>query len=521
MNKPTSNPDRWFSRLAARPASTARTHPFFCEDNATTASLLLQLIERAQSDYDLSKPGRWLRQLEACAAALRSADAALRQDYVASPLPLSPRAERAAAMHRKCYCLLGEAFSTLAHHLARNPASRSRQKAQLLQAAIVGGLQCGKNALLISQLIYSAAPPGVWQMIHRLYTLTSEVAPHWREDFVQSANPAAVYLHALLLGIASPETLSRAELLALDRLVTKLTPLAQLHTPGPPPAAGWYAITAHADSAPTRVRYGAHDPDQVWLYLDVSQLAYQLKLRNDAEAGEANQDEARLCGHLASIWTAGRNRRYSRRYQSVRRVAVVGLSAIQTRLRRKPVNLVAGDQPDSAVIEHPVMVVDDSPEGACLLWRPEKRHGPFLRVGSVVGVFATVAKQVSLHALGYVRWMKCPGDGALMAGIEWLGAEAVPVSIERDGSSVCEGGPHQPGLLLTGGTAGWREPRLLSPLSLEPGEHVILRNGRQLWPTCIGGLQDSGLGYAIYAVQLQAVAPPAPPAAPGHWRAGA
>lgn len=520
MDKPTSHPARWFSRIAGRPASSATAHPFLCEDNATTAYLLLKLVQRAQSNYDLSKPAKWLRQLEACGAALRTADAALRQEYVASPLPLSSRGERAAAAHRRCYRLLGEAYSTLAHHLARDTHAHSRQKAQLLQAAIVGGLQCGKNVLLISQLIYSTAPPGVWQMIHRLYALTSDVAPRWRQVYAQSASPEAVYLHSLLLGIASPETLTRAELLALDRMLAKWTQLAQLHTPGPPPAASWYAITAHTDCAPTRVRYGAHDPDQVWLYLDVSELAHQLGLRS-SNGQDVSPDEARLCGQLASIWTAGRNRRYSRRYQSARMVAVVGLSPIQGRLRRKPASPAADDAAHSSVVEHPVMVVDDSPEGACLLWRPENTQASFLRVGSVVGVFGMHAKQLSLHALGHVRWMKCPGDGALMAGVEWLGAEAVPVSIERDDTSASEDALEQPGLLLTGGPAGWREPRLLSPLSLQPGEQVTLRNGRQLWPTCVGALQNGGLGYAIYAVQLQAVAPPAPPAAPGHWRAGA
>lgn len=521
MDKPTSYTGRWFNRLTARPAGITSPLAFLCEDNSTTATLLLKLIERAQSDHGLSKPGRWLRQLEACNAALRSADASLRQDYVASPLPLSPRAERIASIHRKCYRLLSEAFSTLAHHLARTEIPRSRQKTQMLQAAIVGGLQCSKNALLISQLIYSAAPRGLWQTIHRLYALTGDAAPARSQNIAQSASPEAVYLHALLLGVASPQTLSRAELLALDRLLTNWTHLAKLHTPGPPPAVGWYAVSVQTDNAPTRVRYGAHDPDQVWLYLDVSQLAHRLKLI-DSAAGEANHNETRLCGHLASVWTAGRNRRYSRRHQSARMVAVVGLTAIQARLRRKPADHpVPVAQPDPAASDHPVMIVDDSPEGACLLWRPEKVHSPFLRVGSVVGVFATHPDQPLLHALGHVRWMKCPGDGALMAGIEWLGGEAVPVGIEREETLASEGGPNQPGLLLTGGAAGWREPRLLSPLSLDKGERVTLRNGRQLWPTRIGNLQDSGLGYAIYAVQLHTIAPPTPPAAPAHWRAGA
>lgn len=520
MDKPRSYAGRWFNRLAAGRAGTGSGLAVLCEDTSTTASLLLKLIERAQSDHGLDKPGKWLRQLEACGDALRTADTALRQEYVASPLPLSPRAERAAAKHRKCYRLLCEAFSTLAHHLARANIPRSRPRADMLEAAVVGGLQCGKNALLISQLIYSPAPPGLWQTMHRLYALTSEVAPARRMNVSQDATRQTVYLHALLLGVASPETLSRAQLLALDRLLISWTHLAQLHTPGPPPAAGWYAITAQTDSAPTRVRYGAHDPDQVWLYLDVSRLAHHLKLL-DAATGEANYDESRLCVHLASLWTAGRDRRFSRRYQAVRMSASVGLIAIQTRLRRRPVDLPAATKAASALSSHPVTVVDDSPEGACLLWRPEKSLQPFLRVGSVVGIFTLHVNEPSLHALGQIRWIKCSGDGALMTGIEWLSAEAVPVGIERENAGASEGESKHPGLLLTGGIEGWRAPRLLSFLSLHTGEKITLHNGRQLWPTRAGELKGSGLGYTLYAVQLQPAAASPPPAAPSHWRAGA
>lgn len=517
MDKPTSYTARWFSRFGTRSSAANPPHAVICE-NTSTALLLLRLIQRAQSDHDVANPSKWLRQLEACNTALRNADTALRQNYVASPLPLSSRAERAAATHRKCYRLLGEAFSTLAHHLARTIPSRSRYKTEMLEAAIVGGLQCGKNALLISQLIYTAAPPGLWQTIHRLYALTSEASAARGASIVENGSAQAVYLHALLLGIASPETLSRAQLLALDRLLTHWTHLAQLHPPGLPPALGWYAITAHTDAAPTRVRYGAHNPDQVWLYLDVSQLAHRLKLL-DAAAGGTNYDEARLCGHLAAVWTAGRDRRYSRRYQSVRMSATVGLVPIQNRLRRRPVNAPVAAESEAVPSSHPVMVVDDSPEGACLLWRPEKTQEPFLRVGAVVGIFGMHVEQPSLHALGRVRWMKCPGDGALMAGVEWLSAEAVPVGIERKG--VNEVKPKQPGLLLTGGISGWREPRLLAPIALEPGERLTLHNGRQRWPTRVCDLQDTGLGCAVYGVQLQPAAAVAPPAAPDHWRAGA
>lgn len=518
MDKRTSYAGRWLSRLGARSDGAHSRLAVVCEDNATTASLLLKLIQRAQSDHDVTNAGKWLRQLEACSAALRTADTSLRQDYVSSPLPLSPRAERAAAKHRKCYRLLSEAFSTLAHHLARTTTSRSRHRSEMLEAAIVAGLQCGKNALLISQLVYSPPPVGLWQTIHRLYVLTSEEESAHGARLLDNASPRAVYLHALLLGVASPETLSRAQLLALDRLLAHWTHLAQLHAPGVPPASGWYAITAQTDSAPTRVRYGAHDPDQVWLYLDVSQLAYRLKLL-DAAAGQANHDESRLCGHLAAVWTAGRDRRYSRHHQSVRMSASVGLVAIQNRLRRRPAASTVTVEPNVVPTHYPVIVVDDSPEGACLLWRPEKNHESFLRVGAVIGIFTLHGEQPSLHALGHVRWMKCPGDGALMAGVAWLSAEAVPVGIER--APAREGTSKHPGLLLTGDIAGWREPRLLAPLSLEAGERLTLHNGRQLWPTRVCDLRDTGLGYAVYAVQLQPAAAAVPPTAPDHWRAGA
>src|SRR5512139_661383 len=122
-------------------------------------------------------------------------------------------------------------------------------------------------------LAYSPPPDGLWLEMHQLYRLaqTTEMA----DNPVDDALPASlVYRQALLLALADPPHLSRAELAHARLYLDKFAALAVLSPATAPPPANGFAVMADSDRGAAPQSASLKEGD---LWLDADALCRHLQ----------------------------------------------------------------------------------------------------------------------------------------------------------------------------------------------------------------------------------------------------
>lgn len=295
-------------------------------------------------------------------------------------------------------------------------------------------------------LAYSPPPEGLWLEMHQLFQMAhaSEMADHAVDDALP---PSLAYRQALLLALADPPHMSRAELTHTRLYLDKFAALAVL-TPATanPPAIG-FAVPTDSDRGPVQLAAGLK---QGGLWLDTDALCRHL---HEAVVRLRTGDSPRLIGlpqgmesevsqslgkHLLKLWRTGIQRAFKRYPASGSSVQVVaGVSAIHRLLELVPQAAELDTDPDGCLPIHDVeplfaaptavnasnwTIDNDSAAGLALSSAPEASLN--LKVGDAL---ALRPDDAAAWSLGVIRWLRMRDERQVELGVERLSPQIQPV----------------------------------------------------------------------------------------------
>lgn len=385
--------------------------------------------------------------------------------------------------------------------------------------AVNEALELTHDVFALSFQRYHVSPPGSWRRLHALYAYAEQVGIARKQRRVlDDAFPCSAqerYARVLLLALANPWGMQRAELLDADLVCAALASSARF-------GRGELSLAVAGsgeDSGPGHGRADHGEPAST-LELDLAPVLELLSRHLGVAPSEADkiafgdgrgqhvQVRRSLVERMDRAWR-GRVQRSFERQPGSRSVTVLpGLRAIhqtlaggldfaafREQLSDGQIAASIGDSPAAWLSGHPAaapqhvcaQVLDVSQGGYCLSWRNDA--GIRMKMGELVGLLDDASGQDDADVtggvrLGVLRWLRSVEHGYLVAGVEVLSRDLVPAMVrvfERSGRQR----PLQRGL-LTGIAAD--QPELVLPR---------LRDSRiaslgVVWPM---GADDHGKAY--------------------------
>ncbi|OZA14690.1 MAG: hypothetical protein B7X94_00575 [Hydrogenophilales bacterium 17-62-8] len=386
---------------------------------------------------------------------------------------------------RQAGSLLGELHAEHSigyKHLLRSLTSRrfGRSQTRYIAEITAHSLAALRDVQLACYLTYSPVPAGLWREMHNLYLLTKSNGMAGKT--VNDALPAdQVYCQALLLALADPPHMSRAELAHIQLYLEAFGKLAVLGDPPPGNNPHGFMIETGSDRGPGPQSTG---PDVGGLWLDTEALCRHLhetavRLRTGdtprrigLPTGMDSETSLTLAKRLLKLWRPGAHRAFKRYPAPGTAIQIVaGVSAIHRLLERAPhaARLPAASTdprsgPDGGAIDAAAPAVNashwtvcnDSAAGLALSGTPDTPLN--LKVGDALALRAEDAVGWSL---AIIRWVRMLDARQVDLGVERLSPRIQPVWV-RPLRSHRKAGP-KPGLFVPGVSALKQPDRLLLP----------------------------------------------------------
>jgi len=335
-------------------------------------------------------------------------------------------------------------------------------------------------------LTYSSPPAGLWLEMHQIYLLAQRIG--LADKSVGEALPASLaYRQALLLALADPPHLSRAELVHTRQYLHQLGELAVLG-----PAKGNIALTGFpvaTDSDHGPGQSGSQTEAGLWLDTDalcrhLHEIALRLRTgdsprRIGLPPGMESELSLTLSQRLLTLWRTGAQRAF-RRYptQTGSVEAVAGIGTIHRLLDG---GLHASDpraEPDDSLLIHDVRaqfaalpavkpsrwtICNDSAVGLALRGAPDEPLN--LKVGDAL---ALRNDDAATWSLAVIRWIKMRDARQVELGVERLSPQMQPAWV-RPLSGHRKANP-EPALFVPGSPALQQPDRLMLSRHLyQPG----------------------------------------------------
>jgi cyclic-di-GMP-binding protein len=363
-----------------------------------------------------------------------------------------------------------------------------------------------RDLQLACYLTYSPLPAGLWLEIHQLYLLAQSSGS--ADKGVGDALPASLaYRQALLLALADPPHMSRAELAHTRLFLDKLGALAVLRPATGNPGPTGFAVATDCDRGPG---HGGSD-NAGGLWLDTDALCRQLhdivlRLRtgdSPRRIGLPQDMESELSltlgKRLLKLWRTGAQRASKRYAAAAGTVQVVaGVSSIHRMLAGEPRSGEPGDEPDDSLPIHDVdplfaastavntsrwTISNDSAAGLALQGAPNEALN--LKVGDAL---ALRTDDTATWSLAVIRWVKMRDAVQVELGVERLSPQMQPVWVRplRGHRKVSP----EPALFVPGSPTLKQPDRLMLPRTLyqagmdaevwHPQQQITLAFGRRL-----------------------------------------
>lgn len=314
-------------------------------------------------------------------------------------------------------------------------------------------------------LAHSPPPEGLWLEMHQLYQMahTAETVDQAVDDALP---PSLVYRQALLLALADPPHMSRAEHAHTRLYLDKFAALAGLSPATAAPPQSGFAVPTDGDRGPIPL---ASLKEGSLLWLDTTALCQHLqetalRLRTGDSPrhiglpqGMESELSGTLCNHLLKRWGGSAQRAFKRYPAAGSTVQVVaGVSAIHRLLERVPQaaerDASAGDSPPihdvapifatlAAVNASRWTVNNDSAGGLALSGAPDAPLN--LKVGDALALRTDESEAVDASAvmqlwpapggcavawsLAVIRWIRMRDAGQVELGVERLSPQMQPV----------------------------------------------------------------------------------------------
>jgi len=392
----------------------------------------------------------------------------------------------------------------------RNPSRRQAEVIARLLAAL-------RDIQAACYLTYSVPPAGLWLEMHQLYQLawTSGLA----DSAVADALPASLaYRQALLLALADPPHMSRAELVHTRLFLDGFAALAALNPASSLPTQHGFAIPTDSDLGPAQ---SGVELQAGGLLLDTKALCRQLhettvRLRTGdtprrlgLPQGMESELSQSLGKKLLKLWRTGAHRAFKRYPAPGSAVQLVaGVSAIHRVLEQGPPaaetdadaddSLPIGDVEPllaarAAVSASHWTVSNDSAAGFALSGAPDAPLN--LKVGDAL---ALRSADDAPWSLGVIRWIKMRDVRQVELGVERLSPLMQPAWV-RPLRGHLKGRP-EPALYVPGSSALMQPDRLMLPRYLfqagmdaevwRPHHQTTLSFGRRLEHTASFDLID-------------------------------
>ncbi len=385
--------------------------------------------------------------------------------------------------HRQVGALLGELHAEHSigyKHLLRSLSSRRFGRSQIKHIAEITAhsLAALRDVQLACYLTYSPVPAGVWREMHDLYLLTKSNG--MASKAVNDAPPAdQIYSQALLLALADPPHMSRAELTHLQLYLHAFGKLVVVADTPPSENLHGFLIETDSDKGPGPQPTGS---DGANLWLDTEALCRHLhetavRLRTGdtprrigLPTGMGSETSLTLAKRLLKLWRPGAHRAFKRYPDPGSAIQVVaGVSAIHRLLELVPQaaqfsttstdTLTGQDGRDSFAAPSAVnashwTVSNDSAAGLALSGTPDTPLN--LKVGDAL---ALRAEDSVVWSLAVIRWIKMLDARQVELGVERLSPHIQPVWV-RPLRSHRKASP-EPGLLIPGVSALKQPDRLL------------------------------------------------------------
>jgi len=386
---------------------------------------------------------------------------------------------------RQAGSLLGELHAEHSigyKHLLRTLSTRRFGRSQIKHIAEITAhsLAALRDVQLACYLTYSPVPAGLWREMHDLYLLTKSNG--MASKVVNDALPAdQVYSQALLLALADPPHMSRAELTHIQLYLHAFGKRVVLAETPPSINLHGFLIETDSDRGPGPQPTGA---DGVSLWLDTEALCRHLhetavRLRTGdtprrigLPTGMGSETSLTLAKRLLKLWRPGAHRAFKRYPDPGSAIQVVaGVSAIHRLLELVPqaaqfsttsTDTLTG-QDGSAIFAAPSAVnashwtvSNDSAAGLALSGTPDTPLN--LKVGDAL---ALRAEDSVVWSLAVIRWVKMLDARQVELGVERLSPRIQPVWV-RPLRSHRKASP-EPGLFVPGVSALKQPDRLLLP----------------------------------------------------------
>lgn len=357
-----------------------------------------------------------------------------------------------------------------------------RPSAKLVAEASAHLLSALHDIQVASYLTYCSIPKGVWQEMHQVYELAQSAG---LADSATDTYPAAsqVYRQALLLALADPPHMSRAEFAYTRMYLNLLCKLSELRPTNAHPVENGFIVALDQDCGPGH--QSALSKHTLWL--DTDALCRQLhetaaSLRSGVSPerlglpqGMDSSMGLSLGKRLVKQWRTGAQRAF-KRYPSTNgsMQLVAGVSAIHRLLELVPQAPQFESDTDTDLAVHDVghtfaapvavnathwNIHNDSAAGLALNGAPDTPLN--LRVGDAL---AMRADDAAMWSLAVIRWIKMRDARQIELGIERLSPQIKPVWV-RPLRGSRKTSP-EPALLVPGLPALKQSDRLLLPRNL-------------------------------------------------------
>lgn len=396
---------------------------------------------------------------------------------------------------------------------SQHPAARSQEKRLgEIAARLLAAL---RDLQIACYLTYNPPAPGLWREMHQVYRLVQDRG--LAELEVDGVPPAGLaYRQALLLALADPPHMSRAELAHTRLYLDTLGALAVLSPAPADPADHGFVVAADSDRGPGLPIARPH-AGSLWLDSDaLCRRLHEITLR--LRAGESprqiglpeKMDSAlsqRLGKHLLKLWRAGAQRAF-KRYpaQGTTMQVVAGVSAIHRMLeweQQATEPEAAGEDRISIRDVEPLIAAsatvnashwtigNDSAAGLALSGTPDAPLN--LKVGDALGLRADDG---ATWSLAVIRWIRMADARQVELGVERLSPQMHPAWV-RPLRGRRKARP-EPALFVPGLAVLKQPDRLLLPRHLyQPGMDAEVRHGPHQYTLSFGRRHQSTPGFDL------------------------
>jgi hypothetical protein len=362
-------------------------------------------------------------------------------DLTSVSLPLSRRIRHTVRGMQDLLLTVAEDYLNTLSDLDEHLIKGLRRPPELTLWRALDALACH---LLISNHVASPAGVGIWQRLHRTYTLATE--RHLEDEVVRGTEGTlqALYLRTLLLACAQPASFSSREIDLVVEYINRFGTRAKfLSTPTEISAAeGIFWIDPDRDAPPTASsRRPVPEGALCFSCAPLSDLLDEQVMALEGGLNPADIDlpasAATPVGHgvlrrLAHYWGHAGKRRFPRRRQNYRAVLCVGLQALW--------QLFHDEQTQIGELTS-WMVTNESPDGYALMHVSGKTTR--LAAGDVVAIRTEI---LSDWQICIVRWALSENPEHLELGLQILATQATPALLAAPAGDA--EGENQPVLIL-------------------------------------------------------------------------